>query len=98
MDTDRQTVLSNVESSGAGHGGMGLGTSEETECDREVMEVLIFDRSPDLAELPTPAFQITEGITHPHSPVSFSFFSNCTEDLDKEISGCLVHIDSKREP
>lgn len=70
-------------------------TSEETACERESMEVLIFDRSSDLAELPVTAVQITEGITQP--PFSFSFFLNCTEELDKDIFGCLVHIDSKRK-
>lgn len=79
-ETERQTVLSNVKSSDARHGGMGLVTSEETECDREAMDVLIFDRSSDLVELP---FQITEGITQP--PVSFSVFFNRTEELVKLI-------------
>lgn len=40
-----------------------LVTSEETESDREVMEVLIFDRLSDLAELPMTALHITGGIT-----------------------------------
>lgn len=91
-ETERQTVLSNVKSSDARHGGMGLVTSEETECDREAMDVLILDRSSDLVELP---FQITEGITQP--PVSFSVFSIAQRNLSNYFFGGLVHIDSKRK-
>lgn len=40
-------------------------TSEETECDREPMEALIFDRPSDPADLPMTAFRITAGITQP---------------------------------